>query len=115
MRTTALRIDDGQALRDAMKQRGAGLARLSALTRDADPAGRGVSVALLGFLTQPSAASRHARQTCSPETAGLIETALGAPAQSLFRVVEAGDRSDPQPSWDDLAPEHVIPGNVTVK
>lgn len=102
MRTTARRIDGGRALRGAMKAEGVGLQTLSARTKVADPAGKGVSVALLGFLTQDPAASRHARETCSPETADLIEAALGVPAGTLFTRMEAASRSDPQPGWDDL-------------
>ena len=102
MRITARRRDDGQALRDAMKAEEVGLEALSARTRLASTDGKGVSVALLGFLTQPAGKSRHARETTSPETADLIETALGRPAGSLFDRVEAPGRGDPQPGWDEL-------------
>jgi len=115
MRETARRIGDGQPLRDAMSRYGGGygigLEALSRATRDRDPDGRGVGRALIGFLTQRPRAtgpdgkttgSRHARDTCSVQTARLLEDTLGVPRGTLFDIVEAGSRSDPQPSWDDL-------------
>ena len=90
MRKTAQRINDGAALRQAMAEfndgEGIGLQALSLRT------GKRVSTALLGFLTQPADQSRHARQTTSPESAGLIEDALGKPRGSLFQVVEVASR-----------------------
>jgi hypothetical protein len=85
-----------------MAAEGIGLQALSQRTKVADPAGKGVSLALLGFLTQDAEMSRHARETTSPETAALIEKALGKEPGTLFAEVEAPSRSDPQPSWDEL-------------
>ena len=102
VRITARRKNGGQALRDAMRDQEIGLIELARRTRVADPASKGVSHQLIGFLTQDPAASRHARETTSPETAGLIEDALGVPRGALFDLVEAAGRNEPQPSWDDL-------------
>jgi len=108
MRVTARRKDGGQALRQAMADEGIGLQTLAQRTKVADPAGKGVSLALIGFLTQDAEASRHARETTSPETADLIEKALGKQPGALFDKVEAPSRSDSGPSWDDL-------GNVSTQ
>lgn len=102
MRITARRINGGLALREAMDEREVGLQELARRTKLADPASKGVSFQLLGFLTQPATVSRHARETTSPGTAALIEDTLGMPRESLFKLVEAPSRSDPQPAWDDL-------------
>ena len=108
MRYTAQRKDGGKVLRAVMAAEGGdgiGLQELARRTRLADPANKGVSYQLLGFLTQPAQAdggSRHARETCSVPTAYLIEDALSKPRGSLFDVIEAPSRSDPQPSWDAL-------------
>lgn len=102
MRTTAQRIQGGEPLRAAMLAEGIGLVELARRTKLADPAGKGVSYQLLGFLTQDPQASRHARDTCLPGTADMIEKALGKPPGSLFARIEAPSRSDPQPAWDDL-------------
>jgi hypothetical protein len=102
MRTTAQRIGGGEPLRAAMAEAGIGLQELARRTKLADPDGEGRSYQLLGFLTQDKAASRHARPTCTPATAALIEDALGKPRGSLFEEIEAPSRSDAQPGWDDL-------------
>lgn len=102
MRTTAQRIGGGEPLRAAMAEAGIGLQELARRTRLADPAGKGRSYQLMGFLTQDTKASRHARITCSVESARLIEDALGKPRGSLFQAIEAPSRSDRQPGWDDL-------------
>lgn len=102
MRVTARRINDGQALKDAMAAAGVGMQALADRTKAKDPAGKGVSLALIGFLTQDKDRSRHARETCSVESAELIENTLSVPRGSLFAQVEAPSRNDPQPGWDDL-------------
>jgi hypothetical protein len=106
MRVTARRKQEGGPLRDAITASGLGLQGIAARTRDkdVDPAGKGVSFQLIGFLTQDPSVTRHARTTTSPETTGLIEKALGVPSGSLFEVIEAPSRSDPQPAWEDLQP-----------
>jgi hypothetical protein len=91
-----------------MAAAGIGMQALADRTRVTDPAGKGVSLALIGFLTQDPARSRHARETCSVESAALIEDTLGVPRETLFQVVEAPSRSDPQPGWEEL-------GNVSAR
>jgi hypothetical protein len=108
MRVTARRINDGQALKDAMAAAGVGMQALADRTKAKDPDGKGVSLALVGFLTQDKDRSRHARETCSVESAALIEDALGVPRGSLFDRVEAPSRNDPQPAWEEL-------GNVSAQ
>ena len=102
MRITARRNNGGRALRQAMADEGIGLQTLAARTKVADPAGKGVSLALIGFLTQDAEDSRHARETTSPATADLIEKALGVEPGALFTKEEAPSRSEEQPGWDDL-------------
>jgi hypothetical protein len=102
MRITAQRKDGGAPLRAAMAGQEIGLQALADRTRLADPDGKGVSFQLLGFLTQDAGASRHARETCEPRTARLVEEALGVPRWTLFEEIEAPSRSDKQPGWDDL-------------
>lgn len=103
MRTTAQRIQGGEALRAAMTEAGVGLEELARRTRLADPDSKGVSYQLIGFLTRDrSAGPGRSRETTSVPTAMLIEDALGKPRGSLFTEIEAPSRSDPQPSWDDL-------------
>lgn len=102
MRTTARRKNGGATLRETMAEAGIGLVELARRTRLADPRNKGVSFQLLGFLTQDAQASRHARETCEPRTAQLVEEALSKPPGSLFDLVEAPSRSDRQPGWDDL-------------
>jgi hypothetical protein len=101
MRITAQRKDGGGPLRAAMAGQEIGLQALAARTRLADPTGKGVSFQLIGFLKQ-APEERHARETCEPRSARLIEDALGVPRGSLFDLVEAPSRSDKQPGWDDL-------------
>lgn len=104
MRTTARRIGDGKALKDTMKAQGVTLETLAARTRELDPAGAGVSRALLGFLTAPKQRgvsggrghrSRRFRETTSPETATLIEEALNARPGELFNREEVPEPGDP--------------------
>jgi hypothetical protein len=102
MRITAQRKDGGAPLRAAMKDAGVGLLALAQRTKLADPDGTGVSYQLLGFLTKAAEESRHARETCEPRTARLVEDALGVARWSLFEEIEAPSRSDKQPGWDDL-------------
>ena len=103
MRQTALRKNDGQALRDAMAGYGGtgiGLKALSQKTRAGT--GPGVSYQLIGFLTLPAVNSSRHRKTCSVESAHAIEDALGVARGTLFDIVEAPSRSDKQPGWDEL-------------
>lgn len=54
---------------------------LAQATREVDPDGRGVSPALIGFLT---CAGRSARERCRLHSGWLIATALNEPLQDLF-------------------------------
>lgn len=103
MRTTARRIGDGKALKDAMKAAGLTLESLAARTKELDPAGAGVSRSLIGFLTAPRASgvsggrghrSRRYRETTSPETASLIEAACNARPGQLFNREEVPEPGD---------------------
>lgn len=99
MRTTARRRDDGQPLRDAMKAAGMNLQALATATKVADPAGAGVSYQLIGFL---ATAKKYGRSTTTPETAELIERALGVTKGSLFEEIEMPSRAEQQPEWEAL-------------
>ena len=81
MRATCRRIGDGQAIRDAMRERQLNLTDLAARTKELDSDGRGVSYQLIGFLT---AKGRSRRSTVSPKSAGLIALALGKQQNELF-------------------------------
>jgi hypothetical protein len=104
MRATVRRVSGGQALRDAIRNYGGGagitLQALASRTRALDPAGKGVSYQLIGFLVQ-SGKGRQ-RDTTSPETATLLANALAVPVGTLFTVEEAPDPADKQPAWADL-------------
>lgn len=75
------RLDNGRPLREALRTRGLSLARVAELTRDADPEGRGVAVATLGFLV---ATGSSARETCTERVAHLIAEALDMAPEMLF-------------------------------
>lgn len=71
----------GAAIRDAMNRQDIGLKKLAALTREADPDGRGISWELISFLASDA---WWGRDTTTLDTARLIATALGEPEESLF-------------------------------
>lgn len=81
MRATCRRVRDGQAIREAMDERGLSLMALADRTKELDPEGLGVSFRLIGFLTTQG---RSQRETTSPESAALIAQALNVPEVSLF-------------------------------
>lgn len=92
MRVTAQRVDDGKALRRAMKEAGLGLQALAAkINETADPP---ISYQLIGFLASGGVS---ARQTTTPRTADLIEDGLSVPRGTLFERVEIRELSDPLP------------------
>lgn len=95
MHESARRLEGGRYLREAMAEAGLGLVSLAHRTKLADPAGKGVSFQLIGFLatTQP-----WARETTTPHTARLIEDALSVPRGTLFQTVLL----EPQPGWAAL-------------
>ncbi|MEH0428790.1 hypothetical protein QBB34_21145 [Streptomyces stelliscabiei] len=75
------RLDQGAPLRAAMKAAGLDIPRLAARTKDLDPAGEGLSRALVGFIV---GAGKTAREECSDRAAELISTALGMEVEALF-------------------------------
>ncbi|MCF3101493.1 XRE family transcriptional regulator [Streptomyces roseoverticillatus] len=83
--TNLLRKGDGQPLRDAMKAAGVSGPELARATRRVDPAGRGVSPAIIGRM---AGRGRSAREQCRLRTAWLIADALGQPLQRLFSMPE---------------------------
>lgn len=90
------RRDDGRALRNAMEKAGLSIPELARATRAVDPAGEGISPALVGRLAtdRPSG-----KDTCRLRSAWLIADALGSPLQSLFAMpttsTETVERSTP--------------------
>lgn len=71
----------GSAIRDAMDRQDIGLKKLSELTREADPAGRGISWQLISFLASDAWWSRD---TTTLASAQLIAQALGVAEETLF-------------------------------
>lgn len=57
------------------------IGRLAAKTKDVDPAGAGLSRALVGFIVGKG---KTARDECSDHAAGLIAAALGKQVKDLF-------------------------------
>lgn len=75
------RLDNGQPIRDAIKQAGLSIERLAEKTKEADPAGYGISQSAIGHMvsTGPSGRDSFARRS-----ADLVAAALGRPVQELF-------------------------------
>ncbi|MEV0501954.1 hypothetical protein AB0I84_30765 [Streptomyces spectabilis] len=76
------RLESGAPLRAAMKAAGLDIPGLAAKTKDADPAGEGLSRAMVGFI---AGRGKTAREECSTRAAGLIAAALGREVADLFR------------------------------
>jgi hypothetical protein len=71
----------GAAIRDVMDRQDIGLKKLSSLTREADPEGRGISWELISFLASDA---WWGRDTTTLASAQLIASALGVPERDLF-------------------------------
>ncbi len=80
------RKGEGQPLRDAMRAAGVSGPELAEATRRVDPAGKGVSAAVIGFLTGQGAS---ARERCRINTAWWICEALDEPIQRHFSMSAA--------------------------
>lgn len=78
------RRDDGVPLRAAMQAAGLSIPGLAQATRAKDPAGDGISRAMLGFLVSTG---KSARQECSDRAARLIADTLGREVGDLFQDV----------------------------
>lgn len=76
-----LRRDGGRPIRAAMDAAGLSGPDVAQATRTVDPAGKGVSPALVGFLT---GTGRSARDRCRLWSGWLIAEALHSPVQDLF-------------------------------
>jgi hypothetical protein len=75
------RLDKGAPLRAAMKAAGMDLSRLAARTKEVDPAGEGLSRAMVGFIV---GTGRSAREECSDRAAELIAASLDRELATLF-------------------------------
>ena len=75
------RLDNGQPIRDAIKQAGLSIERLAEKTKHVDPAGYGISQSAIGHMvsTGPSG-----RDSFSRRAADLVARALERPVQELF-------------------------------
>lgn len=95
-----LRRDGGRPIRAAMDAAGLSGPDLAQATRTVDPAGKGVSPALIGFLTSTG---RSARDRCRIWSGWLIAEALRKPVQDLFmpsRSTSTEERSIPHGDQD---------------
>ncbi|MBQ0827650.1 hypothetical protein [Streptomyces tagetis] len=77
------RLDNGAPLRAAMAAAELDIPRLAAKTKEIDPAGKGISKSLVGFIV---GAGRTARDECSDRAAELIATALDREVNDLFET-----------------------------
>lgn len=75
------RRNGGQPIRDAMAAAGLRIETLAAATKAADPAGRGVGRASIGFLVATGASGR---ERLSDRAAELVAAALGEPVAHFF-------------------------------
>ena len=75
------RLDKGARLRAAMEAAELDIPRLAAKTKDADPEGKGLSRAAVGFIV---GRGKSAREECSDRAAGLIAAALSKEVEDLF-------------------------------
>ncbi|MGW2861850.1 helix-turn-helix domain-containing protein [Streptomyces sp. NPDC001205] len=75
------RLDNGQPLRNAMKAAGLSIERLAEMTKQADPAGYGISQSAIGHMvsTGPSGRNRFEDRSCD-----LVARALERPVQEFF-------------------------------
>ncbi|MFG2144106.1 hypothetical protein ACGFRG_07890 [Streptomyces sp. NPDC048696] len=78
------RLDKGAPLRRAMQATGLDIPRLAARTKEVDPAGEGLSRALVGFI---AGGGKSAREECSDRAADLIAAALNREVDELFEPV----------------------------
>ncbi|MEU5979425.1 XRE family transcriptional regulator [Streptomyces sp. NPDC047315] len=77
------RKSEGQPIRTEMERQGLSLGRLSELTREVDPEGRGVSPAAIGRI---AGTGRTAHPQCELRTAWLIAEGLDARLHRLFAM-----------------------------
>ncbi|WP_405883553.1 helix-turn-helix transcriptional regulator [Streptomyces sp. NBC_01136] len=75
------RLDNGQPIRTAMRDAGLSIERLAEKTKEADPAGYGISRSAIGHMvaTGPSGRDPFARRSCD-----LVAKALDKPVEELF-------------------------------
>lgn len=75
------RMDNGQPIRTAMETTGLSIERLAEKTKQADPAGYGISASAIGHMvsTGPSGRAAFTQRSCD-----LVAAALGIPVQELF-------------------------------
>lgn len=80
------RLDNGQPIRDAMREAGLSIERLAEKTKQVDPAGYGISQSAIGHMvsTGPSGRDSFARRS-----ADLVALALERPVQELFITTPA--------------------------
>lgn len=99
--TNLIRKSEGQPLRDAMKAKGISGPELAEATRRADPAGKGVSAAAIGFLT---GTGKSSRSRCRLATAWWICEALDEPLHHHFSMSTPSTATVERSRSDD--PEH---------
>jgi hypothetical protein len=89
-------MDSGGPIRAAMRECGSTLPDLSKRTRELDPHGQGISVALAGFAV---CTGGSARETISVRAGDLIAAALGRQPDELFVAETQVMRQVPTSEW----------------
>lgn len=87
------RREGGRPIREAIKRAGLSIPKLAQRTKEIDPAGKGLSQALIGFYTSTGASGREA---ATDNTVTLMAAGLNAPTEELFS--EHPQPPPPQPS-----------------
>lgn len=101
--TNLIRKSEGQPIRDAMKAAGMSGPELAEATKAVDPAGKGVSAAVIGFL---AGQGRSARKRCRLATAWWIAEGLDVPLQRLFAMPTPSTATVERSRSDDPRDEH---------
>ncbi|MFC9987799.1 helix-turn-helix domain-containing protein [Streptomyces globisporus] len=75
------RLDNGQPIRDAIREAGLSIERLAEKTKEVDPAGYGISQSAIGHMVSTGASGRErfTRRSCD-----LAAMALDKPIEELF-------------------------------
>ncbi|MFC5204561.1 helix-turn-helix domain-containing protein [Streptomyces kaempferi] len=75
------RLDNGQPIRNAMREAGLSIERLAEKTKEVDPTGYGISRSAIGHMVSQGPSGRHKFEDRSCD---LVARALGKPRTELF-------------------------------
>lgn len=101
--TNLIRKSEGQPLRDAMSAAGVSGPELAEVTKAVDPTGKGVSAAVIGFLT---GTGKSARERCRLTTAWWICEALDEPLHRHFSMPTPSTATVERSRSDDPRDQH---------